>query len=283
MRIVNVRFYKVDLDQVANTMENDFKKLNNEYIPCLQEYIDNEAFESAKEKIVGKAHNDKGIGTLSEKTVHAIMKNYYEPNEDNHEVKIEGYVADIYNEQGIIEIQTRQFNKMRAKLSTFLNLYPVTIVYPMPYNKWVFWIDNETGETTKKRKAPKKWSAYDAFFELYKIKEFLKNPNLRMRLVLMDMEEYRLLNGWNASKKRGSTRFDRIPLEIKQEVVIEQPEDYMQFIPYDIEEQFTSKEFAKAAKIKVDTARLVLNILYYVGVVKRVGKEGNSFVYEVKD
>ena len=283
MRIVNVRFYKVDLDQVANTMENDFKKLNNEYIPCLQEYIDNEAFESAKEKIVGKAHNDKGIGTLSEKTVHAIMKNYYEPNEDNHEVKIEGYVADIYNEQGIIEIQTRQFNKMRAKLSTFLNLYPVTIVYPMPYNKWVFWIDNETGETTKKRKAPKKWSAYDAFFELYKIKEFLKNPNLRMRLVLMDMEEYRLLNGWNASKKRGSTRFDRIPLEIKQEVVIEQPEDYMQFIPYEIEEQFTSKEFAKAAKIKVDTARLVLNILYYVGVVKRVGKEGNSFVYEVKD
>jgi len=283
MRIVNVRFYKVDLDQVANTMENDFKKLNNEYIPCLQEYIDNEAFESAKEKIVGKAHNDKGIGTLSEKTVHAIMKNYYEPNEDNHEVKIEGYVADIYNEQGIIEIQTRQFNKMRVKLSTFLNLYPVTIVYPMPYNKWVFWIDNETGETTKKRKAPKKWSAYDAFFELYKIKEFLKNPNLRMRLVLMDMEEYRLLNGWNASKKRGSTRFDRIPLEIKQEVVIEQPEDYMQFIPYEIEEQFTSKEFAKAAKIKVDTARLVLNILYYVGVVKRVGKEGNSFVYEVKD
>ena len=62
---------------------------------------------------------------------------------------------------------------------------------------------------------------------------------------------------------------------------MEQPEDYMQFIPYDIEEQFTSKEFAKAAKIKVDTARLVLNILYYVGVVKRVGKKGNSFVYEV--
>jgi len=264
-------------------MQKQLKKLNSEYSTYIHEYIDNEAFESAKEKIVGKVHNHKGIGTLSEKTVHAIMKNYYEPNEDNHEVKIEGYVADIYNNQGIIEIQTRQFNKLRGKLSTFLNLYPVTIVYPMPYNKWVFWIDNETGETTKKRKAPKRWSAYDAFVELYKIKEFLKNPNLRMRLVLMDMEEYRLLNGWNATKKRGSTRFDRIPLQIKQEVVIEQPDDYMQFIPYDIEEQFTSKEFAKAAKIKVDTARLVLNILYYVGVVKRVGKNGNSFIYEVKD
>ena len=262
-------------------MQNKLDKLNSEYLPYLAEYIDNEAFEIAKEKIIGKLHNNKGIGTLSEKTVHAIMKNYYEPNEDNHEVKIEGYVADIYNAQGIIEIQTRQFNKMRGKLSAFLNLYPVTIVYPMPYNKWVFWIDNETGETTKKRKAPKKWSAYDAFSEMYKIKEFLTNPNLRMHLVLMDMEEYRLLNGWNSTKKRGSTRFDRIPLEIKQEVVIEQPKDYMQFIPYDIEDQFTSKEFAKAAKIKVDTARLVLNILYYVGVVKRVGKNGNSFVYEV--
>ena len=35
------------------------------------EYIDSQAFDVAKEKIIGKIHNDKGIGTLSEKTLHA--------------------------------------------------------------------------------------------------------------------------------------------------------------------------------------------------------------------
>lgn len=74
----------------------------------------------------------QGIGTLSEKTVHAVMKNYYAPDTDMHEIPIENFVADIYTGQEIIEIQTRAFNKMRRKLDAFLPLYPVTIVYPIP-------------------------------------------------------------------------------------------------------------------------------------------------------
>ena len=42
------------------------------------------------------------------------------------------YVADIFAQGEIIEIQTRQFNRMRDKLTAFLPLYPVTIVYPIP-------------------------------------------------------------------------------------------------------------------------------------------------------
>ena len=38
------------------------------------EYEDYEAFVKAKDRIIGKAHNNKGIGTLSEKTLHAILK-----------------------------------------------------------------------------------------------------------------------------------------------------------------------------------------------------------------
>jgi len=85
-------------------------------------------FEEAKNKIIGIDRQRLGIGTLSEKTVHAILKNYYEPDEDRQEIPIENYVADIYADGEIIEIQTRQFNKLRDKLKAFLPLYPVTIV-----------------------------------------------------------------------------------------------------------------------------------------------------------
>lgn len=120
--------------------------------------LDKKAFEEAKRKIIGIDRQRLGIGTLSEKTVHAILKNYYEPDEDRQEIPIENYVADIFAGGEIIEIQTRQFDKLRGKLSAFLPLYPVTIVYPIPREKWIIWIDEETGELSGKRKSPLKGS-----------------------------------------------------------------------------------------------------------------------------
>ena len=243
--------------------------------------IDREAFEAARKKVIGVDRKRSGIGTLSEKTVHAILKNYYEPDEEKQEIPIENYVADIFSDGGIMEIQTRQFNKMRNKLSAFLPLYPVTIVYPIPREKWIIWIDEESGELSRKRKSPAKGNVYLAFIELYKIKMYLKNPNLRVKLVLMDMEEYKLLNGWSRNKKKGSKRFDRIPGQLVEEILIERPEDYMQFVPIALEEQFTSKDFGKAAHIPLSLAQVTLHLLFFMGTVKRVGKQGNSYIYEV--
>ena len=214
--------------------------------------MDQMRFEEAKRKIIGVDRQRLGIGTLSEKTVHAIFKDYYEPDEDHQEIPIENYVADIYKDGEIIEIQTRQFNRMRGKLQAFLPLYPVTIVYPIPYEKWLIWIDEDSGELSKKRKSPKKGSTYQAFKELYKIKMFLKDPNIRFKFVLVNMEEYR-------------------------------PEDYLQFVPYELEEPFHSKDFAKAAHIPLSLAQTVLNILFEMGTIERVGKQGNSYLYRVVD
>ncbi len=244
---------------------------------------DREAFEAARKKIIGIDRQRLGIGTLSEKTVHAILKNYYAPNEDNQEIPIENYVADIFSQGEIIEIQTKQFNKLRDKLQTFLPLYPVTIVYPIPREKWLIWIDEETGELSKKRKSPAKGNPYMVFPELYKIKSFLKNPNLRFRLALLNIEEYKILNGWSRDKKKGASRYDRIPTEYVQEVEIDCLADYMQFVPFELEEAFTSKDFAEAAHIPVSLAQTVLNILYYVETVDRVGKKGNMYLYEPKE
>ena len=245
--------------------------------------LDQDAFEEAKKKVIGVDRQRLGIGTLSEKTVHAILKNYYEPDEDKQEIPIENYVADIYSNGEIIEIQTRQFNRMRDKLKCFLPLYPVTIVYPIPREKWLIWIDEESGELSKKRKSPAKGNPYVAFIELYRIKMFLKDPNLRLKLVLLDMEEYRLLNGWSQDKKKGSSRYDRIPTKLVEEVDITCVQDYMQFVPIDLPERFTTKDFAKAAHIPVSLAQTVINILYYVETLTRVGKSGNAYLYEVRN
>lgn len=244
---------------------------------------DKDRFEEARRKVIGVDRQRLGIGTLSEKTVHAILKNYYEPDEDRQEIPIENYVADIYADGEIIEIQTGQFNRMRDKLNIFLPLYPVTIVYPIPREKYLIWIDEASGELSAPRKSPKHGNPYHAFPELYKIKMFLKSPNLRFKLALVDMEEYRLLNGWSRDRKKGSVRFDRIPTQLVEEVSIDCVQDYLQFVPYELEEPFTTKEFAKTVHIPVKLAGIVLNLLYYVEAVERVGKKGNAYLYKAID
>lgn len=245
--------------------------------------IDEVRFEQAKNKIIGVNRKRQGIGTLSEKTVHAVLKNYYAPDTDMHEIPIEGFVSDIYTGSEIIEIQTRSFNAMRRKLEAFLPIYPVTIVYPIPHIKWLSWIDEQTGETSPMRKSPKKGNASQAFMELYKIRPFLTDSNLKFRFALIDMEEYRLLNGWSRDKKKGSDRYDRIPCKFVEEVCIDCREDYMQFIPYDIKEPFTTKEFAQCAKIPVRLAQTMLLILSDLSIVERTGKQGRSYLYHIKE
>lgn len=240
--------------------------------------IDTERFEIAKSIIY--APGAPAIGTLGEKTTHAVLKDYYCTPGAQKEVKIGAHYADIVDGSAIIEIQTRGFDKLRGKLDALLPEYQVRIVYPLPSVKWLAWIDGESGVVTKKRRSPKRGTPFSAFAELYKIKMYLKHPNLSLCIAMLDMEEYRNLNGWSADRKRGSSRHDRIPVALVDEIIIESAADWRKLIPQALEAQFTARDFETAAKISLSNARTALNVLTYVEAVERVGKQGNAIIYQ---
>ena len=222
----------------------------------------------------------KKIGTLQEKLLHRIIKHYFENDISYHEIKIGPFYADILKEKEIVEIQTRSFNKLRKKLDFFLPNYRVTIVYPIPHIKWLYWIDENTGEISSKRKSPKKGTIYDAIFELYKINPYLNHPNLRICLLLMNMEEYRYLNGWSTDKKRGSSRYNRIPTELIDEVYFNSPFDYQAFLPSNLPLHFTSKDYQQLSQINQRKAQIALKIQTDLECVIRVGKQKNLIIYQ---
>ncbi|MBT9779961.1 hypothetical protein GPL15_26190 [Clostridium sp. MCC353] len=244
---------------------------------------DRDLFHNSCDKIIEKERERHGIGTLGEKTVHAVLKHYLDPREEYHEQRCCGFVADILAEGEITEIQTRSFDRLRRKLDAFLDTYEVTIVYPIPSLKWVIWIDEETGEVTDRRKSPKKGSYYHVFYELYKIKQYLSHPRLHLRLMLISMEEYRLLNGWSRDKKRGSSRYDRIPVDLEDELYIASVPDYRYFLPESLPHEFTSAEYAKSAKLTLRQAQTALNVLTCLETVERAGKRGRSILYRAND
>ena len=227
-----------------------------------------------KEKLM-----DGGIGTLSEKTLHAALKTFLEEDTTYHEVKCGRYVADIKKDDEIIEIQTASFNKLRGKLGAFLPEYKVTICYPIAHTKRLLWINPEDGTIDKPRKSPKTGTIYDCFFELYKISSFLTHPNLSLCLVLIDLDEYRCLNIKGRNIKRHTVRYDRIPTALYDICFIKDYTRFDKLVPQDLPEEFTSREFAKAAKITRHHAQTALNILTQTETVSRIGKNRNEIIY----
>ena len=247
--------------------------------------IDIARFEQAKVTVLTGRHDPHGFGTLQEKTLHAVMKRYYAPDTDQHEIPLEGYIADVYNAstESVIEIQNGNFGKMRDKLKAFLPLYDVTVVYPIPEKRQLYWVDDKTGAVTKGGMSKRKDSFYTVVPELYQIRQYIADAHFHLRIPVLSMDEYRLLNGWSKDRKRGSVRYDRVPREFVSEYVLDRIEDYVQFIPMELEEEFVSSEFAKCTKTDAQTASYVLRFFYEIGILERIGKRGRSYLYHISE
>ncbi len=245
--------------------------------------------ENRKEKFQRSIHKylfrqdtaDRGsIGVLQEKTLHTIVKDFYAPAEEDKEIPVNGYVADICFHDRIIEIQNGNFGRLREKLTAFLPRYHVTVVLPIPYHKWTVWIDKDTGEVSKRNKSPQTGNIYPAFRELYRIRPFLTHPNLKIIFLLLDMEEYRFLDGWSRDRKRGSHRYDRIPLEYVKEIPLESPADYAKLLSNDLPTPFTTKDFTRLQKGSKRYVSYGISVLTTVGAIRQTGKRGNAYLYE---
>ncbi len=238
-----------------------------------------ERFFRAHAAVLGREGKESGIGTLGEKTLHAILKYYLDENPLNHERKVGGFFADVMRDGEIFEIQTRNFSSLRKKLGYLLPEYRVTVVHPIARERRITWIDPASGELSPKRKSPKRGRLTDAIPELYRLRPYLTDPGLEIRLLLLDCDEYKKrtpeLRAW-----RKTERVERIPYDLVEEVTLAAPEDYRIFLPSELPPRFGSAELAAALRIPRGHAQTALLLLTDLGLVLRVGREGRAIQYE---
>ncbi len=244
--------------------------------------MDQARFSAVCEEEILRFRERLSIGTLSEKTLHAVLKNYFEPNADRHEMKIGNYIADIAKEKEIIEIQTRSFHALAPKLSTFLVENSVTVVYPVIKEKQIFWLDPLTMAVESTRKSNKNGTIFDLLPELYRIRSFLSEPNLRICVTELNVIEYRLLDGYGKDQKKHATKLDLIPSALLDEIYFETPCDYLRFLPDTLPENFTSADYRALMKIPSHTATAALGVLHALGLIEQNGKKGRAFTYQRK-
>jgi len=218
-----------------------------------------------------------GIGTLAEKSLHAVLKYYVAENETHHEVKLGGFVADALVDGEIVEIQTGSFFYLRKKLEAFLKVCSVTVVYPVAAPKYVMWQDEQTGEVSSPRKSSKSGTPYDLLAEMVHLLPLLKEPSLSFRVLTLQVTDVRLKKKGN---RRGE-RLDRIPQKLLGDVTLRCAHDYLPFLPASLPPRFTSSDLATVAKLSPAKASTCLRVLRELGTVEQVGKQGRAFLYQV--
>lgn len=238
----------------------------------------NADFEKARGEVVYAAKQYAGFGTYGEKSVHAVLKRYIEPNTDLHEVGVCGSIADICRENEIYEIQTRSLNRLKPKLEKFLPLYDVCVVYPVIAEKTLYTLDIQTHAVLRKRKSPLKGSIYDFLPQIYSLREFLGNERLSFKIITLTASEYRLPA---AKGRRKAEKLDTVPDELISEMNLRGAADFIKLIPPTLDDEFGSADYAKAAGISRRDASLALNVLAGCGIIEKIHKKGRAFIYRI--
>ena len=232
-------------------------------------------FAEARAHVLSEEKARCGIGTLSEKILHKILKFYIDFDQAHHEIPVLGKVADVFDGNEIFEVQTRAFERLLPKLDKFLPAYKTTVILPLISSVNIHYIDKATGELVKNRRSSRHDGINRAACELYKIARHIPTPSLKVKILFIDFDEYRYFG----IKGKGAL-IERIPTQIAYETVLTEPSDYRLFIPRELPAPFLASELSRAIKLDSRRTHNTLSLLMSLGILERE-RSGRAYLYNL--
>ena len=219
------------------------------------------------------------IGLLKEYPLHAALKRWYCRPGDVLEAAVDGYIVDLLRGTHIIEIQTGSFASIRRKMRTLSRYYPVTLVYPVAYERWILKLPTPTCGQPVRRKAPRRQSMNQLFQELVSFPDLLRCPNFSIEIVCIQAEEVQCYDRRHGRRRRGWGIVERRLLGVLGRHVIATPSDLWSLISWELPEPFQTIHLARVLNRPRWFAQKVAYCLRESGASTGIGKVGNALVY----
>ncbi len=220
-----------------------------------------------------------GFNTRRESSLHSDIKKWYFLEGDKVEAEVDGFIVDIVRGDLLIEIQTANFSAIKPKLQRLLDSHKVRLVYPIPKTKWIVHRSNATGKTLGRRKSPKKGRLPELFNELIRIPSLFSTGNLSIEVLTVEMEEIWRDDGRGSWRRKGASIEDRNLVSVFERRVFERAADFLEILPMDMADPFSTKAIAESLGIPVNQARRMTYTLRKMGAIKYVGKNRNQMLF----
>jgi len=221
----------------------------------------------------------KSIGTKNESSLHRTLKYQYAGPDGRTEAEVGEYVADGISKEGeYIEVQTGSFGPLKKKVEEFASHGKVRIIHPVALTKKIEVYDT-SGKLLYRRKSPVKGSPWKLFDALLHAPELPLIKGVTLELVLADITEKRVRDGKGSWRRKGTSIKDRELSAWHESILLKKPADYLRFVPFKKNEEFTTSLFAKHAEVDKWTAQKALYVLNKLKVVKRIGKKNRELLY----
>jgi hypothetical protein len=219
------------------------------------------------------------IGTERESSLHRSLKTRYAGPEGRTEEPVGAYVCDALSGSGeIIEIQTSSFGPLKRKIQELTLHGPVRIIHPVIVHKTIE-LREKDGAPVRVRKSPRRGSEWDLFKALLYAPLLPLTRGLTIELVMVDVLEKRVRDGRGSWRRGGASIVDRELSAWLRAMPLSGKRDYRAFVPFPPGEEFTVRSLAEKARIRPVLAGKALYVLTKIGVVERLRKKGNAWVY----
>jgi hypothetical protein len=222
------------------------------------------------------------IGEISETSLHAALKHALAKPGDRFEVKVDGKIVDLLRANGeIVEVQTGNFGKLKAKIDHLAFNHSIRVVYPIAIKRMIVQLDVKSGEELSRRKSPKKGNIYSIFDELIHFPTLLSYPGISLEVFFVEIEELRVRDGKGSWRRKFQSILDKRLSSHEKSHVFSSTADLLQLLPESLPPEFTASLLAKEAQISVHLAREMAYVLKKNGLTREEGRRGREILYRL--
>ena len=221
-----------------------------------------------------------GINTFTENPLHKGLKEGAAGPDAEFEVPLEGYIIDAIVDGVLVEVQTRNFTAMRAKLRKLVASHPARLVHPIACEKWIVRVDPD-GKQLSKRKSPKRGRLEEVFSELVTFPQLMAERNFSLEVAMIQEEEVRLVDGrkHGRRRRRDFVREERRLVSVIESRLFVQPRDMVTLIPDSVAEPFTTSDIAKGCNVPRFMAQKMAYCLREMGAIVALERKRKGIQY----
>ena len=219
-----------------------------------------------------------------ETSLHRQLKQLYASSAGQIEVRLGPFIIDAIQDGELIEIQHGSLAAIRDKCRKLLKEHRLRVVKPIVARRQLVKLTRKNGRIKGRRLSPKRGTVLDLFHELIYFTKVFPHPNLRLDVILVDIEE------WRYPKPLRQRRWRRPDFKIQDQLLVEIGQhrafhtagDLLQLLPKELPTPFHTGHLAESVGVERWFAQRIAYVLREIKAIQAVGKAGNARLYRLR-